>query len=92
MIKLTMPDINGLVEHLTKEVHLRVSRRTPVKSGAARDGWEVRIDGSSSVINNDVPYIGVLEEGNSTHKANNMVRTTMEEVPSIIEDYLRNNK
>jgi hypothetical protein len=92
MIKLEMPNIQGLVEHVGKEIQSRVSNRTPVRTGTARDGWDLTVSPATVRINNSVPYIGILENGTSTHKANNMVRTTMEEVPSIIENYLRNNK
>jgi hypothetical protein len=90
MIKLEMPDIKGLVAHVGREIHQRVANRTPVNTGTAQAGWELTLSDDNAQINNDVPYIGILEDGTSTHKAHNMVRTTMEEVPSIIENYLRN--
>lgn len=85
-----MPDIQGLIEHLGREIYIRVQSRTPVATGTAADGWELDIADGNVSINNDVPYIGILENGTSTHKAHNMVRTTMEEVPAIIDNYFRN--
>lgn len=93
MIEIKGPDMKGLVSYVSKEILDRVKRRTPVKSGRARDGWElVETSETSTEINNSVPYIGTLEEGNSTQAPNGMVRVTLEEVPDMIDKYFRENK
>lgn len=86
MEPITLPDIEGLKAHVLKEVLDRVQRRTPVDTGRARDAWT--LDGNRVV--NKTPYIGLLENGTTTMEPVGMVRTTLEEVPDIINDYLRN--
>lgn len=91
-IKIEGPDLSGLVNHVTNEVFDRVVRRTPVRGGTARDGWTRTTTGdTTSEINNNVPYVGILEEGTSTQAPNGMVRVTLEEVPDIINKYLQEN-
>ena len=93
MIEIKGPNIEGLVSYVSKEILDRVQLRTPVKSGRARDGWElVQTSETEITINNNVPYIGLLEEGNSTQAPNGMVRVTLEEVPDIISKYLQENQ
>lgn len=93
MIEIKGPNIEGLVSYVSEEILDRVQRRTPVKSGRARDGWElVQTSETEITINNNVPYIGLLEEGNSTQAPNGMVRVTLEEVPDIISKYLQENQ
>jgi hypothetical protein len=80
----TVPDIAGLEDHIISEVWSRIRQRTPVDTGRARAGWEI----SGNTITNEVPYVGFLEHGTDRMAPFGMVATTLEEVPSIIEDYL----
>ena len=86
-MEFKLPNIQGLVEYVAKEVHQRVKDRTPVDTGTAQAGWQLSISGNEATINNDVSYIGYLEDGTSKMAGHNMVRTTLEEVPSIIANY-----
>lgn len=83
-----IPDVEGLKTYLVTEVAERIRRRTPVDTGRARAGWVVNGD----VISNDVPYIGYLEMGTPRMAPFGMVRTTMEEVPSIINEFLQKSR
>lgn len=83
-----LPDYKGLKAHVVREVFDRVRRRTPVDTGRAQAGWEV----SEDIISNDVEYIGHLENGTSKMRPFAMVKTTLEEVPSIIDDYLSRSR
>ena len=84
----TLPDIDGLIDYTVGEIHGRVTRRTPVRTGRAQAAWQ-RAD---RTITNDTPYIGYLENGTSEIRPYAMVRTTLAETSSIIADYLSRNK
>jgi hypothetical protein len=89
-MQIKMPvDLAGLLQYVTKEVETRVARRTPVRLGRAQRGWHSEVDTSTltAEISNQVPYIGILEEGSSDQAPNGMVRITLEEVPEIIKSY-----
>lgn len=62
--------------------------RTPRDTGRAQEGWEA----NENEIYNNVPYIGFLEEGTSKMSPFYMVRTSLEELPDIIEKALERNK
>ena len=83
--EIKLPDFDGLRAHLISELHRRISQRTPVDTGRARAGWEITEVG----IRNDVPYIGFLEEGTTNMRPFGMVKTSLQEIPSIIKDYLK---
>lgn len=82
-----MPDIPMLIEYVTEELFTRIVRRTPVDTGKAADGWQ--IDGTS--ITNDVEYIQYLENGHSDQAPIGMIRISLEEVPQIIEKFVKQN-
>ena len=63
--------LNAIVNHFLDDFFKEVKRTTPVDGGRAKRGWNRRnkydIDrkGSTTVIDNKVPYIGLLDEGSS---------------------------
>ena len=63
--------LNATVNHFLDDFYKEVKRTTPVHDGRAKRGWRKRnkydIDrkGSTTVIDNTVPYIGLLDEGSS---------------------------
>lgn len=65
------------VKALSETLKQEISRRTPIDSGRARRGWQVR---NNQVINN-VPYIDRLERGYSSQApkgfTNQAVRATV---------------
>lgn len=85
---ITLPDFDKLTERVADEVFDRIVRRTPRQSGRAQDGWEIDKTGDGIVIKNDVPYIGILENGWSDQAPTGMVRITLEEVDDIIKAQL----
>lgn len=75
-----------LTEGVADEMLERIVRRTPVITGTLRDGWEVTSQSKSSfVISNDVEYAGYVEYGTEKMEPRAMVRTTLEEIDSIIQ-------
>lgn len=92
MVEFKVVDYNDLIRHTGAAILDRVVRRTPVASGTARDGWTAQSTHSEFIIENAVPYIGVLEEGSSSQAPTGMVRVSLEEAPDIIHDYLRTHK
>jgi hypothetical protein len=80
-------DVSDLRQAVANEVMDRIVRRTPVDTGRAQNGWYLTpVSDDQISINNDVPYIGYLEEGTCKMTAFGMVRTTLEEVDDIIKD------
>ena len=92
MIKITLPDFDKVVQEVSQEVFNRVKERTPVLTGRARDGWEIIHSDKQSKISNDVPYIGVLEEGSSDQAPAGMVGVTLDEVPEIVKQSIEKNQ
>lgn len=62
--------IDSVIQRLVPEVQSQIQRRTPIKSGNARRGWQTR----QSTIENKVPYIERLEHGYSRQAPNGFVR------------------
>lgn len=79
-------DFNEVIRSVSEEVFDKIVTRTPRDTGRAQDGWEFSFDDSSSraTISNEVPYIGILENGWSDQAPNGFVRITLEEIPDIV--------
>lgn len=63
---------NGLVD----EFRSQVIPRTPIDTGRARRGWQVR-KGITKRIENNVPYIGALERGRSRQAPRGFVKQSI---------------
>ena len=63
--------LNAVVNHFLDDFYKEVKRTTPKKEGRARRGWrrlnkyDIDRKGDTNVIDNKVPYIGLLDEGSS---------------------------
>ncbi|MAO23324.1 MAG: hypothetical protein CMJ25_21435 [Phycisphaerae bacterium] len=63
--------LNSIVNHFLDDFFDEVKKTTPVRKGQAKRGWRKRnkydIDrkGKTTVMENRVPYIGLLDEGAS---------------------------
>jgi hypothetical protein len=63
--------LNAVVNHFLDDFFNEVKDTTPVREGRAKRGWRKRSkyditrSGSQAVIENRVPYIGILDEGSS---------------------------
>lgn len=64
-------NLNAVVNHFLDDFFNEVKKTTPVRKGQAKRGWRKRnkydIDrkGKTTVMENRVPYIGLLDEGAS---------------------------
>ncbi|GAA0766961.1 HK97 gp10 family phage protein [Brevundimonas olei] len=54
--------------------------KTPVDTGRARNGWEIVAEGEHTVVQNMVPYIGVLNDGHSKQAPANFVESAVASV------------
>ena len=78
-----------LTRRVAAEIADRVSRRTPVDTGRARDGWVLSGAGHSYTVQNPVPYITALEHGHSAQAPAGMVAVTLSEAPALVERLAR---
>lgn len=73
---------------ITDRLEVGFKGKTPVKTGRARDGWNIanRIStvGETAKIVNDVPYIGWLNFGTPYIEPHHMVEKT---VQAVQQDY-----
>jgi hypothetical protein len=79
---IELPDFKSLPQKVVDELFPRIVNRTPINTGRARDGWVK----DNTTISNNVPYIGVLENGSSDQAPEGMVRVSLEEIPQIIAE------
>lgn len=85
-----LPEAMDLVlRRVGLEMLNRITKRTPVDTGRARDGWmmsegrfdEMKAPGVHTIsIGSNVPYIIPLEYGHSGQAPSGMVRITMQEL------------
>ena len=70
--------LNAVVNHFLDDFYNEVKRTTPVREGRAKRGWrqkgkyDITRGGSQDVIENRVPYIGILDEGSSSQAPRGM--------------------
>lgn len=65
------------------ETYSGVRKRTPVRKGTARAGWEkqnLTKLGDSAGVGNDVDYIVYLEDGTVKMSPRNMVKRTLQDI------------
>ena len=51
------------VKRLADTLYAEIKQRTPVKTGHAKAGWTKQVQADNFSIENQVPYIGVLDKG-----------------------------
>lgn len=66
-------------EQLAGQIRDRAAARTPVKTGRARAGWVVVPGPDGPRVENEVPYIGELEDGTAHHTGHHMLAIAIEE-------------
>lgn len=72
IITTTIPSVMDSVEKFAKaetdkmmtDLHGGLMRATPVDTGRARNGWQLQL-GQDPTIENQVPYVGKLNDGHS---------------------------
>ena len=63
--------LNAVVNHFLDEFYTEVKITTPEREGRAKRAWErtgkydITRKGSTTVMRNDTPYVGLLDEGSS---------------------------
>jgi len=62
--------VDQVITKLVPDIQSEIARRTPIKTGQARRGWNTR----KATIENKVPYIERLEGGYSRQAPNGFVR------------------
>lgn len=85
MEEIKLPDFDKLKDTVIDEIMVRVVERTPVDTGNAKKGWYKDSEG----VHNDVPYVDILENGWSDQAPNGFVRVSLEEIPRVIEDFIK---
>jgi len=74
--------IEGAVDSLFSELNTDASKITPIRTGRARRGWrkvsKYRIGVSGVIVENPVPYIGLLDQGYSRQAKDGIVAPTLE--------------
>lgn len=92
-INIRLPDFGQMVQDVTAEFQTRVERRTPrsnLNKDHLQDQWEIQQVGEEHArIVNETEYASFVEEGTSKMSGHFMVRTTMDEVPDMIEEALK---
>lgn len=78
-------DILGFLNAFNDEFVKRVEVRTPVRSGALRDGYQSDVTIDQIQLGNSQDYLQYIEEGTSTIAPVGMIRTTMEEADAIAD-------
>lgn len=85
-------EINTYLDTVFKDLKNELTKRTPIRSGNARRGWrqtgryDINNTGVQEVLRNDVPYVGLLEEGRSKQAPQGMIG------PAVDAVNRRNNK
>lgn len=70
--------LNAVVNHFLDDFFDEVKDTTPVREGRAKRGWrqkgkyDIARGGSQTVIENRVPYIGILDQGSSSQAPQGM--------------------
>lgn len=71
-------EVNGDLDSFFDDLFTELKRSTPVQSGQAKRGWKKRSDPvingrDQTIIDNKVPYIGVLDTGTSSQAPNGII-------------------
>lgn len=83
-------EIEKAVDMLGDELFQEITKRTPVKTGNAKAGWDIKKSGDGFSIENRVPYIGVLDKGR--HMTNRGMRGSKQAPKGIVGPSLKTIK
>jgi hypothetical protein len=83
-------EIEQAVDQLGDALFEEIRSRTPVKSGTAKAGWDLKKSGPGFVIENPVPYIGVLDRGR--HMTNRGMRGSLQAPKGMVGPSLKTIK
>ncbi len=79
--------IDREVQKLGRELLEEIRERTPVDTGRAQRGWRKQPAPSGFVLENNVPYIGVLDKGR--HMTNRGMRGSRQAPRGIVGPSLK---
>lgn len=75
------PAIALLPSQYAAAVLAEVQRRTPVRSGRLRDGWQMKDNGNgTSTVWNAVPYAVLIEDGDQRYSPHKMLALTIADI------------
>lgn len=79
--------IDRQVQKIGNEILLEIRSRTPVDTGTARAGWRKQASTTGFTIENNVPYIGILDKGR--HMTNRGMRGSKQAPRGIVGPSLK---
>lgn len=93
-VKVDLSTMNAVSEQFLQqfmeEFKRRVEEKTPVQTGALRDGWRLTQQGQSeAVLTNTEDYAAAVEYGTVKMEPRAMVRRTIEEREDIAREVLQ---
>lgn len=83
-IDVDLEEARKFANKLASELHAGLVRATPVDTGRARNGWELEL-GDTPVVQNMVPYIGVLNDGHSKQAPKMFVEAEIDRVTRSVK-------
>ena len=72
--------VDQLVGLISQDLFKTIKRKTPKKTGRARQGWNLKKQGKGFDVKNTVPYIQRLDEGYSKQAPKGFSRQSIREV------------
>lgn len=78
------------VEERTKFAVSALKRTTPIDTGYARSRWEYEIVDGVGIIENDAPYIDVLNKGHSQQAPTHFIEITLAAVGELTSPVFEN--
>lgn len=79
--------IDREVQKVGREILDEIKSRTPVDTGTARAGWRKQASTTGFTIENNVPYIGILDKGR--HMTNRGMRGSKQAPRGIVGPSLK---
>lgn len=83
-------NLNRMVDRLGQDLYNEIKATTPVDTGRAKAGWRNNKTQTGFVIENKVPYIGVLDKGR--HMTNRGMRGSKQAPKGIVGPSLKTIK
>jgi hypothetical protein len=83
-------NLDRMVDRLGIDLYNEIRARTPVNSGRAKAGWNKTNNQAGFVIENNVPYIGILDRGR--HITNRGMRGSLQAPKGIVGPSLKTIK
>lgn len=78
--------LDAVVNHFLDDFYTEVKSTTPVREGRAKRAWrqtgkyDITRKGETTVMRNDTPYVGLLDEGSSKQAPRGMTTPAFEKL------------